>query len=54
MSYRVRFSFFLLAAMIVAGALGYFIGPWAVVLMILVMIPLTSEIGRRVLKRDRL
>ena len=43
--------------MIVAGALGYvsaFFGPWAVVLIILVMIPLTIEIGRKVLKRDML
>ena len=57
MSYRVRFSLFLLAAMIVASALGYFsafFGPWVCVLVILVMIPLTIEVGRKVLKRDRL
>ena len=41
----------------VTGVLGYlsgFFGPWAVVLVILVMIPLTIEVGRKVLKRDRL
>ena len=57
MSYRVRFSLFLLAAIIVASALGYvsaFFGPWVCVLVILVMIPLTIEVGRRVLKRYRL
>ena len=57
MSYRVRFSLFLLAAMIVAGALGYvsaFFGPWVCVLVILLAIPITIEIGRTVLKRDTL
>jgi hypothetical protein len=57
MSYRTRFSLFLLAAMIVAGPLGYisaFFVPWAVVLVILVMIPLTIEIGRKVFNRENL
>ena len=57
MSYRVRFSFFLLAALAVTGVLGYlsgFIGPWSVVLVILVIIPITIKVGRKVLKRDRL
>ena len=52
------FLFFLLAALAVAGVLGYlsgFFGPWAVVVgEIQVMILLTIEIGRKVLKRDRL
>jgi hypothetical protein len=55
--YAVRFSLFLLAALAVTSVLGYlsgFFGPWAVVLVILVMIPLTIEIGREVLNRDRL
>ena len=57
MSYRVRFSLFLLVAMIVAGALSYasaFFGPWVCVLVILLAIPITIEIGRKVLKGDRL
>ena len=57
MSYRVPFSRSLLAAMIVAGTLGYisaFFGPSVTVLLILVMIPLTIDVGRKVLKRDRL
>ena len=57
MSYPPRFSLFLLAAMIAAGALGYFsafFGPWVSVLIVVVMIPLAIEIGRKVLKRDRL
>jgi hypothetical protein len=57
MSYRVRFSLFLLAAMAVSGPVGYFtapFGPWTTVFVILVMIPLTIEVGRKVLKRDRL
>jgi 1,4-dihydroxy-2-naphthoate octaprenyltransferase len=57
MSYPLRFSLFLLVVMIVAGALGYvsaFFGPWVCVLVILVMIPLSIEVGRKVLKRDRL
>ena len=43
--------------MIVAGTLGYisaFFGPSVTVLLILVMIPLTIDVGRKVLKRDRL
>ena len=57
MSYRVRFSLFLLVAMIVAGGLGYvsaFFGPWVTVLVILLAIPITIEIGRKILKWDRL
>ena len=57
MSYRVRFSLFLFVAMIVAGALGYvsaFFGPWVSVLVVVVTIPLAIEVGRKVLKRDRL
>ena len=57
MFYRVRFSLFLLVAMIVAGGLGYvsaFFGPWVTVLVILLAIPITIEIGRKVLKWDRL
>ena len=57
MSYRVRFSLFLLAAVAVASLLGYFtsfLGPWVSVLVVVVTIPLTIEIGRKVLKRDRL
>jgi hypothetical protein len=57
MSYSVRFSLFLLAAMAVSGPVGHFtapFGPWATVLVILVMIPLSIEVGRKVLKRDRL
>jgi hypothetical protein len=55
MSYPVRFSLFMIAAGIVAGALGYisaFFGPWAVLLVLLLIIPLTIETARRVLKRD--
>jgi hypothetical protein len=43
--------------LVVVGVLGYvsgFFGPWAVVVVILVMIPVTIEIARKVLKRDRL
>jgi hypothetical protein len=43
--------------MIVAAALGYvsaFFGAWVCALVILVMIPLTIEIGQKVIKRDRL
>jgi len=57
MSYRVRFSFFLLAGMKVTGGLGNFsahFGPWVCVLVILVMIPLTIEVGRKLLERYRL
>jgi hypothetical protein len=57
MTYPIRFSLFLLAALAVAGVLGYvsaYFGPWAVVLVILVMIPLTIEIGRKEFKRDSL
>jgi hypothetical protein len=57
MSYRVRFSLFLLVAMIVAGGLGYvsaFFEPWVTVLVILLAIPITIEIGQKVLKWDRL
>jgi hypothetical protein len=57
MSYPIRFSLFMLAAGIVAGALGYFsafFGPWAVLFGLLLTIPLTIEIARRVLKQDRL
>ena len=57
MPYAVRFSLFLLAALAVTGVLGYlsgYFGPWEVVLVILVVIPLTIEVGRKVLKRDRL
>ena len=57
MPYAIRFSLFLLAALTVVGVLGcrsgYF-GSWAVLLVILVIIPLTIEIGRKVLKRDPL
>lgn len=44
-------------ALAVTGVLGYlsgFVGPWTVVLVILVMIPVTIEVGRKVLKRDQL
>jgi len=57
MSYSLRFSLFLLAAMAVGGGLGYFsafFGPWVAALVILVTIPLAIEAGRKVLKRDRL
>ena len=57
MSYGVRFSLFLLVAMVVAGALGYvsaFFGPWAPVLVVVLAIPVGIEVGRKVLKRDRL
>jgi len=57
MSYRVRFSLFLLSAMIMAGGLGYisaFFGSWVSVLVVVVTIPLTIEVGRKLLKRDRL
>jgi hypothetical protein len=57
MSYPIRFALFTLAAGIVAGALGYFsafFGPWAVLLVLLLIIPLTIETARRVLKSDRL
>ena len=57
MSYPIRFALFTLAAGIVAGALGYFsafFGPWAVMLVLLLIIPLTIETARRVLKSDRL
>ena len=43
--------------MAVSGPVGYFtarFGPWATVLVILVMIPLTIEVGRKVLMRDSL
>jgi len=41
----------------VASVLGYlsaFFGLWAVVLVVVILIPATIEIGRKVLKRDRL
>jgi hypothetical protein len=47
MSYSIRFSLFLLAVMVVAGGLGYIsasFGPWAVVLVTLVMIPLSIDV----------
>ena len=56
MPYAIRFILFLLAVLSVTGVLGYrsgFAGPWAVVLVILVMIRLTIEVGREVLKRNR-
>ena len=55
MPHRFRFSLFLPAAMAVSAPLGYFtafFGPWAVVLVIMVMIPFAIEIGRKVLMRD--
>lgn len=57
MWYRVRFSLFLLAVMAVAGALGYisaFFDPLVSVLVVVVAIPAAIEVGRNVLKRDRL
>ena len=57
MSYTVRLRLSLLGAMIVAGAIGYFSAffvPWVLALLILAMIVLAVEIGRRVLKRDHL
>jgi hypothetical protein len=57
MSYRVRYSLFLLGAMAVAGPLGYFtapFGPWVTVPLVVVLIPVVIEVGRKVLKRDRL
>ena len=46
----IRFTLFLLAALSVTGVLGYrsgFDGLWAVVFVILVMIPLIIEFGAR-------
>ena len=57
MSYTVRISLFLLGATIVAGALGYFSAffePWMLEFLVIGLIVLAIEIGRKVLKRDRL
>ena len=57
MSYTVRLSLFLLGAAIVAGVLSYFSAffePWLLELLIIVMFVLAIEIGRIVLKRNRL
>jgi hypothetical protein len=57
MPYAIRFILFLLAALAVTCVVVYLSGffrPWAVVLVVLVMIPVTIEIGRKTLKRDRL
>jgi hypothetical protein len=57
MPYWIIFSLFLVTACAVASVLGYlsaFFGLWAVVLVVVILIPATIEIGRKVLKRDRL
>jgi hypothetical protein len=55
MPYAIRYIPFLLAALAVSGVLGYlsgYFGTWALVLVILVIIPVTIRIGRKALKRD--